>query len=223
MPRTPNTKCKLCSKPLYRRPSELAKVRYAACMTCRGKAQSLAGVTEAQQAGLARGRVKGTNHRVGYKHRESSKQKTSRANREFWKANPDKALARAKRGADAYQWKGGVSRLNTSIRQMHEYVKWSKAVRARDSQCIKCGSTEQLEAHHTREFAHVLRDCKVKNRDDARRHALIIFDVNIGQTLCRPCHYAEHGRKPRTNRRANVQENAAAFASLVCEGCEPGA
>jgi hypothetical protein len=39
----------------------------------------------------------------------------------------------------------------------------------------------------------------VKNRDDARHAAVIIFDVNIGETLCRSCHYSEHGRKPRAN------------------------
>lgn len=194
-------------------------------MSCRGRAQSATGITEAQQAGLVRGRAKGTNNRIGYKHREESKRITSRKNKAFWAANPDKALARAagNRGAGAYNWKGGVSRLNTSIRQMNEYINWSKAVRARDGRCLKCGSTELLEAHHTREFAHVLRDCGVKNREDARRHAVILFDLNIGKTLCRPCHSAEHGKTPSANRRTDLQSDAAALAGVACEESQSGA
>lgn len=217
MSRTPNTECVLCAKPLYRRPFERAKVRYVACMSCRGKAQSVAGVTEAQRAGLALGSRKGFNGRTGYKHREESKRKVSAANRAYWSANPDKAKARGlkTRGPLAYNWKGGITRLNTDIRSMREYVNWSKGVRNRDGRCLRCGSTEKLEAHHTREFAHVLRDCGVKNRDDARRNAVILFDLNIGETLCRSCHYAEHGRKPRANRRDHVSTDAGALASVL--------
>ena len=55
--RTPNAACIICAKPLYRRPYELAKVRYAACMDHRAKAQSVVGVTDAQRKGLALGSV----------------------------------------------------------------------------------------------------------------------------------------------------------------------
>ena len=179
----------------------MTRVRYAACMSCRGKAQSVAGVTEAQRAGLAigRGKGKGANRRAGYKHREESKQITSKKNRAFWAANPDKAKERGakNRAENAYNWKGGVSRLNTSIRLMHEYRVWARTVRERDGCCVKCGSTKRLEAHHTRPLAKMLEHCGVRNREDARRHAVIIFDPNIGQTLCVPCHDKEHGRKPR--------------------------
>ena len=33
--RRPNTKCKICGKPLYRRPFELAKAKYVCCVGCR--------------------------------------------------------------------------------------------------------------------------------------------------------------------------------------------
>lgn len=45
--RTPNTQCLLCAKPLYRRPYEMAKVRYAACMACRSEAQKVSGIPRA--------------------------------------------------------------------------------------------------------------------------------------------------------------------------------
>lgn len=192
----------LCGKALYRRPRDKKRFRYAACFSCRGKAQSVAGVTEAQRAGLALGSKKGTNYRRGYHHREESKQKVSAANRAYWAAHPKEAKARGakNRGENAYNWKGGVTYLNKSIRQMPEYRKWSKGVRERDKCCVRCTSTEYLEAHHTRNFASLLVACGIKNRDDARANGHILFDINMGEALCRSCHYAEHGRKPRAKR-----------------------
>lgn len=192
--RTPNTACALCAKPLYRRPSDMQRSRYAACMGCRGRAQSVAGVTDAQRKGLAQGSRKGTNHRAGYKHREESKRKTAEANARFWAANPDAALARAKRGGDAYNWKGGISRLNTSIRQMTENRKWMDAIKARDGCCLRCDSTTDLEAHHKIELAVLVDRLGIKSRDDARRHGTQLWDLTNGETLCRRCHYGLHGR-----------------------------
>lgn len=197
--RTPNAACILCAKPLYRRPYELKKVRYFACMACRSKAQSVVGVTDAQRAGLSLGSIKGTNHRAGYKHREESKLQVSAANKRFWAANPEKALARGiqNRGAGAYNWKGGVSRLNVSIRQMNESRKWIDAVKVRDGACVKCGGVEDLESHHVVELAAIVERLGIRNRDDAREHAAQLWDIANGLTLCRPCHWAHHGRVSR--------------------------
>lgn len=52
--RTPNAQCCVCSKPLYRRPFELATIRYVACVEHRVQAQKAAGMTERQGAGLRR-------------------------------------------------------------------------------------------------------------------------------------------------------------------------
>lgn len=197
--RTPNTVCVLCSKPLYRRPSDMARARYAACMACRGRAQSVAGVTEAQLAGLALGSVKGTNHRAGYRHREESKQKIGGAGRKFWAANPEAAVARGAkvRGDRHYLWKGGLSRLNISIRQMTENRRWMDAVKARDGKCLRCGAMERLESHHKVELSTLIDDLGITSRDDARRHAAALWDMNNGETLCVPCHDTHHGRAIR--------------------------
>lgn len=197
--RTPNTVCVLCAKPLYRRPNELQRVRYAACMACRSKAQSVVGVTDAQRAALALGSIKGTNHRTGYKHREESKRKVAMTNRKYWSANPEKALARASqnRGEGAYNWKGGVSRLNTSIRQMNENRKWIDAVRKRDGACTQCGTTLGLESHHVVELAELVERLGIKNREHARRHAAQLWDITNGLTLCTLCHRDFHRRASR--------------------------
>lgn len=197
--RTPNTACILCEKPLYRRPSDLAKARYAACVKCRARAQSVVGVTEAQRAGLARGSVKGTNHRTGYTHKAESREKCAATNRQFWAANPEAALERgAKLRAEAhYRWNGGSSRLNASIRTMTENRKWMDAVKARDGCCVRCASGEGLESHHKEPLATLIERLNIRSRDDARIHAAVLWDFSNGETLCGPCHDTEHGRALR--------------------------
>lgn len=210
--RTPNAACILCGKPLYRRPNELARVRYVACMAHRAEAQSVVGVTEAQNAGLRLGRPKGTNHRTGYRHREESKRKVSAANRAFWASNPEKAIARGAktRGPLNVRWKGGAKRLNVSIRQMRENRKWMDAVKARDGACVRCGSGDGLEAHHKVDLAVLVERFGITSRDAARAEPAL-WDLNNGETLCQACHLAQHGRKlngSRAHRRSRQREAA---------------
>lgn len=174
----------------------MAKARFAACMACRSDAQKAAGITERQYAALGLGRAKGTNHRAGYRHREDTKRKTAAANKRFWEANPDKAIERGSRAAAHYNWKGGASKLNLSIRLMTENRKWMNAVKARDNEkCVRCGSGDDLESHHRKALGELIAELQIKSRDDARRHANLIWDLNNGETLCRSCHYQEHGRR----------------------------
>ena len=193
--RTPNTACIICEKPLYRRPFELANIRYAACMAHRAKAQSVAGITEAQAAGLSLGASLGGKTRLGYKHREDTKAKTSESHKKWCAENPDRVAERSikRRGEKAYNWNGGSSRLNVTVRILNENRKWMAAVKARDSQCNRCGSIENLEAHHIVELADLIKMHGVKSADDAR-NTPELWDLENGETLCRRCHYAHHGR-----------------------------
>lgn len=194
--RTPNAACIVCATPLYRRPAELARVRHVACMAHRGQAQAISGVTPAQRAGLALGSVKGTNHRAGYTHRPESKAKASASHRAYCQANPEAIAARGAktRGAAHYRWKGGTARLNASIRRMTENRRWMDAVKARDGACLRCGSARCLESHHRIGLAELIERLGIRSRDDARAHAAALWDLDNGETLCRRCHYAEHGR-----------------------------
>lgn len=195
--RTPNCACMVCAKPMYRRPGELARIRHVACMEHRAQAQSISGITDAQRVGLSKGSVPGTNHRNGYTHREESKAKASAAQKAWCAANPDKVAARSEkaRGPSHYRWKGGSTKLNTSIRQMTENRRWMDAVKARDGKCTRCGSMGDLESHHKTGRAALIERLGIASRADARAHAAQLFDIQNGETLCRECHYIEHGRK----------------------------
>ena len=167
-------------------------------MEHRSEAQKVAGITEAQHAGLRLGRPKGTNHRTGYKHKPESRAKASASHLKFCAENPDKIAARGAkiRGELNCKWKGGTAKLNLSIRQMTENRKWMDGVKERDGyRCVRCGSTERLESHHIIELADLVERLGIKNRDDARKSAAVLFDLNNGETLCEACHYAHHGRR----------------------------
>lgn len=195
--RTPNTSCVICGKPLYRRPFELARIRYAACMTHREQAKVEIGVTDAQRRGLAAGRRPGRgNGRLGHQHRPESKAKCSASNKAFYAANPEVAKKRAEgfRGPAHYLWDNGATALNQAIRRMSNYRQWAKSVRGRDGACLRCGVTGNLEAHHRTPLASLLRHFGITSTDDARNEPRL-WDLALGETLCRRCHYKEHGRE----------------------------
>jgi hypothetical protein len=200
--RTPNCQCLICKKPLYRRPLELKKVRYVACIEHRAEAQKISGITEKQLAGLSLGREKGTNHLIGIHKSEESKRKRSASISKWCAEHPDEVAARGKQnqGESHYRWNGGSSRLNTSIRTMTENRKWMGAVKERDGECKICNTTENLESHHIISLAILIEAHGIKNRDDARK-CKELWDLNNGPTLCQEHHYKLHGRNYEDRRK----------------------
>lgn len=194
--RTPNSECCICGKPLYRRPNELRRVRFVACMKHRNEAQAKMGLTGAQLTALSLGRRPGTNNRTGYKHREESKRKASKSHKAWCAANPDKVKARGKklRGELNHNWKGGCSRLNVAIRGLTENRKWMNSVVWRDGQCLICGATTDLEAHHSKPMAEIISENGITTREQARQ-CTALWDLSNGETLCERCHCNHHGRK----------------------------
>jgi len=197
--RTHKTECVLCKTPLLRSRSEIDKSRFVSCRACHGEAMRRFGMTEAQATGLSFGRRKGTNNRTGFRHRAETRQKISESNAAYHAENPEIATQKgeAMRGVNHYAWRGGVSKLNTSIRQMTENRNWMNRVKLRDGCCVRCGSTEKLEAHHINHLSKLVSQLGIKSRDDARRYADVLWDENNGETLCESCHYEEHGRMKR--------------------------
>lgn len=233
--RTPNTECIICGKPLYRRPSELKKVRYVACMEHRNEAQKRAGLTGAQLAALASGRLRGTNHLEGIPKSAESNRKRASSIKAWCEANPDKVKARGKktRGPNHYNWKGGSSRLNTAIRGLTENRRWMDAVVRRDGKCLHCGADTDLEAHHIKSLVEIIAEYGITTLEQARQCAAL-WDLSNGTTLCEQCHCEHHGRAytstgngrrkaPRKARRTMAGEANPNYrggkVSLTCPQC----
>lgn len=64
---------------------------------------------------------------------------------------------------------------------MHRHAEWALAVRQRDGQCVRCGATKYLHAHH------------IKPKADFPE---LRYELSNGMTLCEPCHMAEHKVNP---------------------------
>lgn len=194
--RTPNTNCVICNKSLYRRTSEFKKSRYFACKICREFAKKKFFGTSKQLNALKLGRTKGDNHLAGIPKSKHQKQIMSIKMLNWCKNNKTKVVERGKksRGKNHYNWKGGISKLNLSIRLMVEYRKWQQKIKHRDKKCIYCNSILELESHHIIPFSMIIEKHNIKSRDEARL-CKELWNIKNGITLCKRCHYKLHGRK----------------------------
>ena len=194
--RTPNCECIICKKPLYRRPFELKKVRYVACIEHREEAKRMFPITDKQREALSLGSVKGDNRRTGTKHKDETKRKIAEANKMFWIENPDKLAERGKkiRGENHYNWKGGISDINKAVRLLDEYRRWVRDVKERDGKCLTCGTDINLDVHHKKPLIEIINENNIESVEQARECSAL-WDMENGQTICVRCHYALHGRK----------------------------
>jgi hypothetical protein len=90
------------------------------------------------------------------------------------KINGARLLGRV--GSDSLHWKGGITPINTKIRNSKRYARWRKKVFERDGyRCVLCGYDKGhiLEADHIKEFS---------------RYPKLRFSLKNGRTLCKPCH-----------------------------------
>lgn len=76
-----------------------------------------------------------------------------------------------------WNWQGGKS-LHNDNRDSREYKEWRILVYKKDDyKCVKCGSKNNLNAHHKKSWKH---------------HPELRYDVNNGITLCAKCHIKLH-------------------------------
>jgi len=194
--RTPNSKCCICEKPLYRRPGELARVRFVVCGEHRAEALEKHGLTKKQSSALVLGRKPGRVVLKTRKHTDAENAWMSIVMKKWCADNPDKLIERGKkmRGENHYNWKGGASQFNFAIRGLNENRKWVNSVTMRDCKCLDCGSTLDLEAHHKKPLAELITENEIKTVDQARA-CVALWDPSNGITLCAKCHCKEHNRK----------------------------
>lgn len=88
-------------------------------------------------------------------------------------------------------WKGGTSTLQALVRAMSENRQWIKQCMYRDRyECQECGiksNGNNMQVHHKKQFAEILRDNKIDSIEKARV-CEELWDMDNGMTLCRACH-----------------------------------
>lgn len=92
-------------------------------------------------------------------------------------------------GENNNMWKGGVTSLNKSIRQLPEFKEWKIQVFGRDNfTCQECGKRGVwLEAHHIKSVSNIITENNIFNKEEALM-CNKLWDLNNGITYCKPCH-----------------------------------
>lgn len=91
-----------------------------------------------------------------------------------------KLMSQKLKGDKCYLWRGGINKINDTIRKSLEYKLWREAVFERDNYtCVWCGARSKtgvqvtLNADHIKQFAY---------------YPELRFAIDNGRTLCVPCH-----------------------------------
>jgi len=138
------------------------------------------------------------NHFYGRKHSPESIAKMSASHKGYLVGdkNPSKRLdvrrkiSLSKMGANSPLWRGGIAKVNNTIRHSFEYKEWRKAVYQRDEYtCCVCGDDTggNLEAHHIKQFALILKEQNISTAEQAR-NCPELWQVSNGLTMCIDCH-----------------------------------
>ncbi len=99
-------------------------------------------------------------------------------------------------------WKNGSTKINKLIRGNHspENKKWRDEIFQRDNYtCQLCGKNNvYLEAHHIKPFAKILKEYKIKTKDQAVK-CFELWQIENGITLCKKCHRFAHSIEGKKN------------------------
>ena len=95
-----------------------------------------------------------------------------------------------KKGKNHWNWKGGISPVEKSLRQSEVYNNWRKSVYARDYwTCQHCLIKQKNPvAHHIKTW---------------KEYPELRYEITNGMTLCRPCHKKVHSEMGMTTRFSN--------------------
>lgn len=92
-------------------------------------------------------------------------------------------------GNNSPTWKGGITPLNSIIRNSDKYNEWRIQNFIRDEfTCQECGQIGgKLHVHHIKPFAVILKTNNITTFDSAVQ-CVELWDLNNGVTLCEKCH-----------------------------------
>lgn len=86
-------------------------------------------------------------------------------------------------------WRGGITKLSSRIRNSERYKNWRKSIFERDNYtCVDCGIIGgKLNADHIQPFSYLMKLYSVKSFEDAMVTSYLWILAN-GRTLCLECH-----------------------------------
>jgi hypothetical protein len=174
-------KCPVCGNVFKRRGNRKLSGKNPPCCSkdCKAKSQSLSAV------GFIHGR----------RPKEGIKRNCKQCGQEFQKPKSqdslycsaqcrfsDPSVFDAISGSRHYNWKGGITRGNQTLRKSRIARKWRNVVLARDNHtCLMCGfkGSKYMRAHHVLSWSE---------------YPQFRFFIGNGMTLCFWCHGHIHGR-----------------------------
>jgi hypothetical protein len=120
-----------------------------------------------------------------------------------------KCLHKYSVGEHSVYWKGGITPLHITIRNIEEGRTWRFNVFIRDNfTCQECGKPKggELNAHHKKPFSIILNEflslysqfSPIEDKETLARLAISykpFWDLNNGITLCEECHDKTHKKK----------------------------
>jgi hypothetical protein len=105
-------------------------------------------------------------------------------------------------GENATAWKGGKDSVYRRVKAaVFRRFTWGQRVLDKDdNKCVKCSSTNKLDAHHIIPFKTIFDEYKLPqelSREEQiewylSQAKIIDAELNNGMTLCRECHKKEH-------------------------------
>jgi 5-methylcytosine-specific restriction endonuclease McrA len=115
-----------------------------------------------------------------------------------WTSERNKRDNRTRTREKHWNWKGGISKIDKSIRQMPEYKQWRSDCFERDNwTCQTCNIRGvYLTVHHIKSFVSILKEYKLKSTLEAI-DCKELWDINNGVTLCENCHSLTDNYKGR--------------------------
>lgn len=144
-----------------------------------------------------KGRSKSETHRkkmsqvnIGKHHSEETRKKMSDSHKgKSFSYEHRKNLS----GEHSHRWKGGITLLSQQIRTCFLYRQWRSDIFLRDNfTCVWCGKYgDDLHADHIKEFSRIIEENKIITLEQAFVCS-ILWDLNNGRTLCKPCHKKRH-------------------------------
>ena len=126
---------------------------------------------------------KGNTYSLGLKQSEETKIKRVRSRLGYRHSLETRIkIGKKHKGKNHWNWQGGLTSKNTTIRNGIKIKLWRESVFAKDNwTCQKCSNKGgNLNAHHIKNFA---------------QYPKLRFNVNNGITLCKNCHLLEHNHK----------------------------